>query len=81
MLTNRWTIKARVSAKSEIKHWSNQRGDGKLFNVTLMDETVSYHLLDARGRADIARERSGLPASTKLSTASTSSSRRARCIS
>lgn len=36
----RWTIKARVSAKSEIKHWSNQRGDGKLFNVTFMDESV-----------------------------------------
>ncbi|ORX40177.1 hypothetical protein BD324DRAFT_616671 [Kockovaella imperatae] len=36
---NKWTIKARVTAKSEIKHWSNQRGDGKLFNVTFMDET------------------------------------------
>ncbi|KAJ2934896.1 hypothetical protein H1R20_g2147, partial [Candolleomyces eurysporus] len=36
---NNWTIKARVTQKSEMKTWSNQRGEGKLFNVTLMDET------------------------------------------
>lgn len=36
---NNWTIKARVLQKSDIKTWSNQRGEGKLFNVTLMDET------------------------------------------
>jgi replication factor A1 len=36
---NNWTIKARVTQKSEIKTWSNQRGEGKLFNVTLMDDT------------------------------------------
>ncbi|KAJ7709439.1 hypothetical protein B0H17DRAFT_998734 [Mycena rosella] len=36
---NNWTIKARVTQKSDIKTFSNQKGDGKLFNVTLMDET------------------------------------------
>lgn len=36
---NKWTIKARVTQRSDIKHWSNQRGEGKLFSVTLMDET------------------------------------------
>ncbi|KAG5636412.1 hypothetical protein H0H81_008152 [Sphagnurus paluster] len=36
---NNWTIKARVTQKSDIKTWSNARGEGKLFNVTLMDET------------------------------------------
>ncbi|KAI9462214.1 hypothetical protein HD554DRAFT_2289372 [Boletus coccyginus] len=36
---NNWTIKARVTNKSDIRTWSNQRGEGKLFNVTLMDET------------------------------------------
>ncbi|EGN95654.1 hypothetical protein SERLA73DRAFT_186799 [Serpula lacrymans var. lacrymans S7.3] len=36
---NNWTIKARVTQKSEIRTWSNQRGEGKLFNVTLMDES------------------------------------------
>lgn len=34
-----WTIKARVTQKSDIRNWSNQRGEGKLFSVTLMDET------------------------------------------
>lgn len=37
--TNNWKIKARVSQKSEIKRWSNARGDGKLFSVTFLDES------------------------------------------
>ena len=36
---NKWSIKARVTQKSEIKEWANTRGRGKLFNMTLMDET------------------------------------------
>ncbi|KAH9945846.1 replication factor-a protein [Epithele typhae] len=36
---NNWTIKARVTNKSDIRTWSNQRGEGKLFNMTLMDES------------------------------------------
>lgn len=36
---NNWTIKARVTQKSDIRTWSNQRGEGKLFNVTLMDSS------------------------------------------
>ncbi|KAH7911406.1 hypothetical protein BJ138DRAFT_1179561, partial [Hygrophoropsis aurantiaca] len=36
---NNWTIRARVTQKSDIRTWSNQRGEGKLFNVTLMDES------------------------------------------
>ncbi|KAH9950187.1 replication factor-a protein [Amylocystis lapponica] len=36
---NHWTIKARVTQKSDIRTWSNQRGEGKLFSVTLMDDT------------------------------------------
>lgn len=36
---NKWTIKARVTNKSDIRHWSNAKGEGKLFSVTLMDET------------------------------------------
>ena len=37
--SNNWTIKARVTQKSDIRTWSNQRGEGRLFSVTLMDET------------------------------------------
>lgn len=36
---NRWTIKARVTSKSDIRHWSNQRGEGKLFSVNLLDDS------------------------------------------
>lgn len=36
---NKWTIKARVTQKSDIKHWSNPRGDGKLFSCTFLDNT------------------------------------------
>ncbi|GAA5987161.1 hypothetical protein JCM11641_002150 [Rhodosporidiobolus odoratus] len=36
---NKWTIKARVTVKSDIRTWSNQKGDGKLFSVNLVDAT------------------------------------------
>ena len=32
-------LKARVTQKSEVRQWSNNRGDGKLFSCTFMDET------------------------------------------
>jgi replication factor A1 len=36
---NKWTIKARVTNKSDIKTWSNQKSEGKLFTVTFLDGT------------------------------------------
>ncbi|KAL9246974.1 hypothetical protein vseg_020451 [Gypsophila vaccaria] len=33
----RWTIKARVTAKGELRHYNNPRGDGKVFNFDLLD--------------------------------------------
>ncbi|KAL5511367.1 STE23_2 [Sanghuangporus vaninii] len=36
---NKWTIRARVTAKSDIRQWSNQKGEGQLFTVTFMDES------------------------------------------
>ena len=36
---NRWTICARVTSKSSIREWSNSRGQGRLFNVDLIDES------------------------------------------
>ncbi|XP_075522665.1 replication protein A 70 kDa DNA-binding subunit A-like isoform X1 [Primulina tabacum] len=33
----RWTIKARVTSKGELKHYSNPRGDGKVFAFDLLD--------------------------------------------
>lgn len=35
----RWTIRVRVTYKSEIKEWHNQRGQGRLFTVNFLDET------------------------------------------
>ncbi|KAH8117078.1 replication factor-a protein [Phellopilus nigrolimitatus] len=36
---NKWTIRARVTQKSDIRHYSTQKGEGTLFNMTLMDES------------------------------------------
>ncbi|KAK4168919.1 hypothetical protein QBC43DRAFT_375459 [Cladorrhinum sp. PSN259] len=36
---HKWTIKARVTQKSDIKTWHKQSGDGKLFSANLLDET------------------------------------------
>ncbi|ORE09798.1 replication factor-a protein [Rhizopus microsporus var. microsporus] len=36
---SRWTIKARVTQKSQIKQWHNNRGDGKLFSLNLLDQS------------------------------------------
>lgn len=36
---NNWTIRARVKQKGDLRTYSNARGDGKLFNVTFMDDT------------------------------------------
>jgi replication factor A1 len=36
---NNWVIRARVTQKGDIRTWSNQKGEGKLFSVTFMDES------------------------------------------
>ncbi|KIP12317.1 hypothetical protein PHLGIDRAFT_124212 [Phlebiopsis gigantea 11061_1 CR5-6] len=36
---NNWTIRAKVKQKSDIRTYSNQKGEGKFFSVTLMDDT------------------------------------------
>jgi len=37
---DRWTIRGRVTQKSNIRTWSNSRGEGKLFSINLMDESA-----------------------------------------
>lgn len=37
----RWTIKVRVTQKSDIKHYTNKNGDGQLFSCNFLDETAS----------------------------------------
>jgi replication factor A1 len=36
---NRWTIKARVTSKSEVRNWSNAKGQGNLFSMELVDSS------------------------------------------
>ena len=36
---NKWTIKARVTHKSDIRRWSNSKGEGHLFSMDLLDES------------------------------------------
>lgn len=36
---NKWTIRARVTSKSDVRTWSNSRGEGKLFSVEFLDES------------------------------------------
>lgn len=40
-----WIIKGRITDKSDMKHYSNDRGDGFLFNIKILDEASS----DIRG--------------------------------
>ena len=39
MYSNRWVIRAKVTSKSEIRTWSNAKGEGSLFNITLLDSS------------------------------------------
>lgn len=41
LVCDRWTIRARITNKSGIRTWSNSRGDGKLFSMEMVDESVS----------------------------------------
>jgi replication factor A1 len=34
-----WSIKARVTAKGDVRHWSNERGEGRLGTVNLLDNS------------------------------------------
>ncbi len=36
---NRWSIKARISSKTDIKSWKNDKGEGKLFSIDLIDSS------------------------------------------
>ncbi|KAM7374453.1 hypothetical protein PAMP_007109 [Pampus punctatissimus] len=36
---SKWTIRARVTNKSNVRTWSNSRGEGKLFSFEIVDES------------------------------------------
>ncbi|KAK4526405.1 hypothetical protein GAYE_SCF23G4319 [Galdieria yellowstonensis] len=37
---NKWTIKGRVSGRSEIRHYQNAKGEGSVFSFEIMDSTA-----------------------------------------
>jgi replication factor A1 len=39
MYNNRWTIKARLTSKSDVRTWSNAKGEGSLFSAELLDSS------------------------------------------
>jgi replication factor A1 len=39
MYQSRWTIRARITTKSEIRTWSNARGEGSLFSIDMLDSS------------------------------------------
>ena len=50
--TLRWTIKARVTQKSNIRTWSNSRGEGKLFSINLLDDSGEIKATAFRDEVD-----------------------------
>lgn len=49
---NKWVIKARVTAKSAMRSWSNAKGEGKLFSFDLMDESGQIRVTAFRDVAE-----------------------------
>ena len=49
---NKWVIKARVTAKSNIRTWSNSKSEGKLFSVDLCDESGEIRLTAFQSAVD-----------------------------
>ena len=53
---SKWTIRVRVASKPSIREWSNSRGQGKVFNVDLVDESVSTVSAKLRGKYFILKQ-------------------------
>uniref|UniRef100_G3TEZ6 Replication protein A subunit n=1 Tax=Loxodonta africana TaxID=9785 RepID=G3TEZ6_LOXAF len=49
---SKWTICARVTNKSQIRTWSNSRGEGKLFSIELVDESGEIRATAFNEQAD-----------------------------
>mmetsp|Transcript_12965 Transcript_12965/g.20013 ORF Transcript_12965/g.20013 Transcript_12965/m.20013 type:complete len:634 (-) Transcript_12965:1237-3138(-) len=39
MYSNRWVIRAKITNKSEIRTWSNAKGEGSLFSIVVLDSS------------------------------------------
>ncbi|XP_066455787.1 replication protein A 70 kDa DNA-binding subunit isoform X2 [Eleutherodactylus coqui] len=49
---SKWTIRARVTNKGQIRTWSNSRGEGKLFSIEMVDESGEIRATAFNEQAD-----------------------------
>ncbi|XP_043996851.1 replication protein A 70 kDa DNA-binding subunit-like [Gambusia affinis] len=49
---SKWTIRARVTNKSNIRNWSNSRGEGKLFSFEVVDESGEIRITAFNNEVD-----------------------------
>lgn len=53
MYNNRFTIQAKVIAKSDIRTWSNANGEGSLFSIDLLDTSGDIHAIFFKEAVDM----------------------------
>ncbi|EEP80840.1 conserved hypothetical protein [Uncinocarpus reesii 1704] len=51
--SHKWTIKARCTNKSAIKTWHNRNGEGRLFNVNLLDDSGEIRATAFKEQCDL----------------------------
>ncbi|NP_001081585.1 replication protein A 70 kDa DNA-binding subunit [Xenopus laevis] len=49
---SKWTVRARVTNKGQIRTWSNSRGEGKLFSIEMVDESGEIRATAFNEQAD-----------------------------
>ncbi|PAA87268.1 hypothetical protein BOX15_Mlig007287g1, partial [Macrostomum lignano] len=49
---NKWTVCGRVTQKSQVRTWSNSRGEGKLFSFVLTDDSSEIRVTAFRDEVD-----------------------------
>ncbi|KAJ5528645.1 Nucleic acid-binding OB-fold [Penicillium freii] len=54
--SNKWTMKARCTSKSNIKTWHNKNGEGKLFSVNLLDDSGEIRATGFNDQCDMLYE-------------------------
>mgnify|MGYP002718073743 CR=1 FL=1 len=54
--SNKWTMKARCTSKSNIKTWHNKNGEGKLFSVNLLDDSGEIRATGFNEQCDMLYE-------------------------
>jgi replication factor A1 len=54
--SNKWTMKARCTNKSQIKTWHNKNGEGKLFSVNLLDDSGEIRATGFNEQCDMLYE-------------------------